>query len=578
MRQFPIQPVPMPPEDREKSGRQRDQGGRGTALSPAQWLKQHILNDEEEAISSLGELLLPTLLGAMEACWVDAALIGLASLGLLNYSAPLLPLWAPFVYIIGFHWLLILREGHAATSPQADQANASSTSGKDNSDNAKVAVRIPDAPLLFIVLAVLSLFIIWLQIYSASRPLYDLTWLAALGSDTLFLNLHFYQAFFIIAASCYLCWRGLRLLNRTIEPSHVIRALLLGLGVIIATILLRAAIQSAGATSVGGETVFLFLLIPLYLFLSLAAHALARIAFVRRFHLSGLQGNTVAQERAVIAVIASLGMILLLMTALVALFAAPSFFAGALRLLVPVGEAIVVAYNWLVGIFAYILVFVVTPIFWLLSWIGSLLPRRKASMPVQPVSATTGKSVVHPTNNITASWLPYLRVGVLVLLLMALVFLVWWALRRRRRSVVRIQRKDGDIHESLWSWLLLWSQLKGILRAILGRFFRTSPRGAQAQGTQNAQELLASSPSARTVREIYRALLKKAASRGYPRKKYETPLELRQRLDEGVPLVEPQLESITEAYAQVRYGGTLPDTDELIAVQGQWRELDQKWL
>ena len=66
--------------------------------------------------------------------------------------------------------------------------------------------------------------------------------------------------------------------------------------------------------------------------------------------------------------------------------------------------------------------------------------------------------------------------------------------------------------------------------------------------------------------------------RGHARKKYETPLELCQRLDEGVPLVEPQLEAITEAYSRVRYGGDLPDTDEVLAVQRQWRELDQKWV
>jgi hypothetical protein len=574
MRQFPIQPVPMPPEERGKSGRRSDHGGRGTILSPAQWLKQHVLAQEEEAISSLGELLLPTLLGTMEACWVDAALIGLASAGLLSFSTPLLPLWAPFVYIIGFHWLLVFREGRAAAAREADQADGTS---KTENTNSKISVSIPDAPLLFIVLAVLSLFIIWLQIYSPGKALYDLTWLATLGSDTLFLNLHFYQAFFIVALSCYLCWRGLRLFDRTVEPSHVIRMLLLGLGVIIATILLRAAILSAGAATVGGETIFLFLLIPFYLALSLAAHALARIAFVRRFHLSGLQGSVVAQERAVVTVIASLGLILLLVTALIGLFADPSFFAGALRLLIPAGQAIVAAYNWLVGIFAYILVFLVTPIFWLSSWIGSLLPHRKLNTQSQQGKLPTKKPVVHPPANITASWLPYLRAGVLVLLLMALVFLVWWALRKRRRAAVRIQRKDGDIHESLWSWLLLWNQLKGILRAMLGRFFRKAPHEEQLQGAQNAQELAASSPAARTVREIYRALLKKAASRGYPRRKHETPLELRQRLDEGVPLVEPQLESITEAYSQVRYGGDLPDTDEVMVVQRQWRELDQKW-
>src|SRR5205085_1256519 len=95
---------------------------------------------------------------------------------------------------------------------------------------------------------------------------------------------------------------------------------------------------------------------------------------------------------------------------------------------------------------------------------------------------------------------------------------------------------------------------------------------------QVSLEMMAPDPAARDIREIYRALLKKAASRGYSRKKHETPLELRQRLDEGVPLVEPQLEMITEAYSLVRYSGSLPDEDDVAAVQSRWRELDQKWV
>ena len=84
-------------------------------------------------------------------------------------------------------------------------------------------------------------------------------------------------------------------------------------------------------------------------------------------------------------------------------------------------------------------------------------------------------------------------------------------------------------------------------------------------------------PAARSIREIYRALLKKAAGRGYPRKRFETPYEFKQRLDEKVPLAEPQLEVITEAYAFTRYGGDVPDEAQLAQVRSKWVELDQKW-
>ncbi|HEV2579666.1 MAG TPA: DUF4129 domain-containing protein [Ktedonobacteraceae bacterium] len=567
MRPVPIQPMQMPPEDRGKSGHR----GRGTALSPAQWLRQHVLAQEEETIASLGELLLPTLLGAMEACWVCAALIGLASAHLFGFSTPLLPLWSPFVYIIGFHWTLVLRERRVAS---IQQATSEQEAGSKNSKDGQASVVRQDMPLFFVMLVVLALFLIWLQIYAPTRPLYDLTWLATLGSDTLFLDLHFYQALMMVLFSCYLCWRGLRLLSHTVEPSQVIRGLLLGLGVIIAAILLLASVESSGATS--PDAIFLFMLIPVFLFLSLVAHALARIVFVRKSHFSGLQGSVVAQERAVITVVASLGIILLLVTLLVGLFADPTFFSSALSVLMPVGIAIGNAYNWLVGIFADILVFLATPIFWLFTFLGSLLPHGKPGTQNIPKQNQKQKLPTHPITNINAAWLPFLRVGLLLVLLLGLVCLVWWAVQHRRRKVLRLRRKDADIHESLWSWLLLWNQVKNILRALFGRFSRYKPRAeTQVAGAQGTHP---SDPAVRTIREIYRAVLKKAAGRGYQRKKYETPLELRQRLDEGVPLVEPQLESITEAYSMVRYGDSLPNVDDVIAVGEQWRELDQKWV
>ncbi len=84
-------------------------------------------------------------------------------------------------------------------------------------------------------------------------------------------------------------------------------------------------------------------------------------------------------------------------------------------------------------------------------------------------------------------------------------------------------------------------------------------------------------PAARSIREIYRAFLKKAARHGYPRRRFETPYEFKQRLDEKVPLTEPQLEMITEAYAFTRYGGDVPDEAQLAQIRSNWVELDRKW-
>src|SRR5579863_6811185 len=110
---------------------QKKQGG---VLSPAQWLRRNILlSPESEDITSLGEFLLPSLLGA---------------------RVPLLPFWAPFVFIIGTQWLFYVidrRDENARHAPG------------------------------FIALAVaLCLFIIWLQVYAPESGIFDPRWLGSL--------------------------------------------------------------------------------------------------------------------------------------------------------------------------------------------------------------------------------------------------------------------------------------------------------------------------------------------------------------------------------------------------------------
>ena len=94
---------------------------RGGILSPAQWLRRNVLMPPDtEDITSLGEFLLPSLLGAMESCWIAIALIGLAGTGFLGANVPLLPFWAPFVFIIGtqgFFYFIDRRDENARHAP-----------------------------------------------------------------------------------------------------------------------------------------------------------------------------------------------------------------------------------------------------------------------------------------------------------------------------------------------------------------------------------------------------------------------------------------------------------------------------
>jgi hypothetical protein len=76
---------------------------------------------------------------------------------------------------------------------------------------------------------------------------------------------------------------------------------------------------------------------------------------------------------------------------------------------------------------------------------------------------------------------------------------------------------------------------------------------------------------------LHQAFLAQARSQGYPRARNETPHEFRQRLDSQEPLLEPELEAITEAYALARYGGHLPRAAEFTRLLAFWHRLSGKW-
>jgi hypothetical protein len=535
---------------------ERKKDDQNTIITPVQWLKQTVFTPQESSISSVGEFFIPTLLAAMETCWIDAILIGLASINFFGSSAPLMPFWAPFILIGGSQWLLYYAERRAASNASSQETNE--------------ATPVHSGNALFIgLISILAIFLVWLHIYAQKAFLLDPGWMVALVNDILLLNLNFFQVVAIAGLSFLFGWRGIQLSQREVEPYNAFRSLCLGLGIIMAVIVLRAGQESTGTASFHYD-VTLLLLIPIFLFLSLSAHALARVAFIRRTHPTGLQGSVVIQERAIMMVIGAIGLVLLLITLLVGSAVSPNILRDTLRALAPLGAV----YQWLIWAFAYVAAIIVTPFFWLASWFFSLFPNKFPTIRTAK-GPGTNKKIIPPLTSTSPEVILAAKIIVPILLLLAVFFLLRWALSRRQRVRVGTRRRSLDIHESLWSWALFWMQLKSFLRGLLQRFF---PQRATSEEKQEAwEEIRDGEPAARTIREIYRALLKKAAYRGYVRKKDETPYEFKQRLDEKVPLTEPQLEVITEAYALTRYGGNVPDEAEVAHVRGLWTELDQKW-
>jgi Domain of unknown function (DUF4129) len=522
----------------------------------AQRRRQQLLSmptTEIAANPSLGERLLPFLLAAMEACWVDAIFIGLAGLNFFQSRDPIIPVWAPFVLIAASQWLsgyLERRSMNAESSSESDDASATVT---------------PGISVLFGVMAAITLFIVWSRVYAQTAFVLDPRWLLSLLNDVLLLNSNAYLVVGIAALSAYFCWRGVRLSRHQVEPANVFNILRLGLIVFVVVIIVRAAQESAGI--VFHDWLELFLLVPIFFLLSLIAHSLARAAYVRHSHPVGLEGSAAAQERSIMLLLGTFGLAILILALLVGNVANPALLQ---QIAVPLGAA----YDWLIGIIAHIIVFLVTPIFWLINLIFAGQQLRSPSIRLNPLGGV-GKTNTHkpqPTPDLILVLIPILRIALPILFILGLILLIRWALRRRRVRVVG--SKNEDVHENLWSWALFWTQLKAFLRGLFGRFFS---RKTTAAGEQAAPEAITGGQAARSVREIYRLLLRRAADRGYPRKKDETPYEFRQRLDAKTPLAQPRLEVITGVYTATRYGGLEPDESEVARVRGAWAEIEQQW-
>src|SRR6516225_1067993 len=133
-----------------------------TSTTAIHLLKESVFAPAEPTISSIGEFLLPYLLGAMQACWITAILIGLVSTGLFVTSSVLIPLWAPFVLILGS--LLLFQ--------YLGMRTAKNTAGEIGTARKK-KIDVSETSLFIILVAVVSLFFIWLNLYSPKAFLFN---------------------------------------------------------------------------------------------------------------------------------------------------------------------------------------------------------------------------------------------------------------------------------------------------------------------------------------------------------------------------------------------------------------------
>jgi hypothetical protein len=223
-----------------------------------------------------------------------------------------------------------------------------------------------------------------------------------------------------------------------------------------------------------------------------------------------------------------------------------------------VGRALLLAGEGLGLLVAYLLSPLLFGVSWaaqhLVDWLigGQQPPPRPTEMPSLPQLPQAQESEPSPW----VSVLGYvLRSGLVVLALAIALGVLWLAFQRFSRR----REDDTEVREEVTSeGSDALSDLRSMLSAALGRL-----RGRAAVGP----------PGRDAIGRLYFSMLRRAAAGGLPRPPANTPLEFAPRLEKYFGSPVPG--TISQAYAEARYGRRLPSRREIERLRSHW-EVDAK--
>ncbi len=166
--------------------------------------------------------------------------------------------------------------------------------------------------------------------------------------------------------------------------------------------------------------------------------------------------------------------------------------------------------------------------------------------PGQPTEITEVEVVPQPVAD-PFDWMPYLKIGLMVVGGITLaIFLL--RLRRRQRAL------DQDPEEERVD-LGLWQGLKGDLQALLGSLLKSGAAG------EDEDQAAALPDDPRDPRALYRRLQAWGLAVGRPRGAAESPARYGEALAERRPEAALATAEVTEVYQQARYGARPPEPE-----------------
>jgi hypothetical protein len=412
--------------------------------------------------------------------------------------------------------------------------------------------------------------VLYLRLYADSGAFWQMAWLGSLFQDLQFNSGRIAALLGVVGLLALLWWRGLRLGRVTIEHEQVARNWQVGFAVLVGVLLLMGTVDSSARD---GLVVQVGLALPLFLFIGLATLSLARLAEIRRAR--SAQGTTQADPTRlwVMAMLVLSGALVVLLLGIEQAFSYHTLL-GVVSAFTPIWDAITAVIGWLAVGVGFVL-------YWLFSLLDLLLsllfrPHSKSDQPTSPPAAPPrlpGKAhgTALPTEWLDIGHWVLIGLGISVLLLILIRALRGFARWRRDETM-------DEERESLDAASVLGAQLRALLANLAARFQRR-------RSSEEDEDAF----SRYTVRRLYRRLLRQTAAQGLGRRAAETPQEYAQRLGPSVagPLlsssasesaqvkgvvsssggmsgvVDPDLEALTKAYEQARYGNREPSAAQV---------------
>jgi hypothetical protein len=252
--------------------------------------------------------------------------------------------------------------------------------------------------------------------------------------------------------------------------------------------------------------------------------------------------------------------------ALVALLLPTYYTLGPLRALMGVLSMIYLALSFVIGL----IIFLVTLPLALLN------PGAETPEPpeVDPMLIPAAEAVV---GGGTPPWLEILASAVFWLVVLGIVL---YALRRflqDRLGGVDEREMEGSWWGRLLAWLRdLWRRWWTWQEGVQDRLARRRVRG-DGEGPITARLsrffFPGRLPPRELVRYFYLSAARRAAEVGQPRGPGQTPSEYRAALDHRFPELEPDLEGLTAAFIEARYGNRPLQTEDAEAVRPLWQRV-----